>query len=277
MFSTELSYTLEAAYREASQRKHAFFCVEHLLFALLFDQQIAEIIRNCGGDIDLLKQDLEEFFSSAIEPSQGETEPDQTPAVQRVLQHAILHMHSAAKKVVTSNDVFVAIFSESESHAVFYLLKQNISRQDVLDYVAHGVSKIAEEEKDGITTEESDDTNTKKSSTSSMLARCTENLTESARRGELDPIIGREKTIARALQILSRRQKNNPLFIGEPGVGKTALINGIAQRIVDGAVPKQLEGAQLFALDVGSLVAGTKFRGEFEERIKSLLRELSKI
>jgi len=297
VLSTELAYALEAAFREAEQRKHAFFCLEHLLFALIFDPTIKGILKNCGGNIEELKRDLEEFFDNNIERvdkvspeekrliNQEEGGPIQTPAVQRVLRHAIMHAHSAGKKIVTPSEVLVSIFNEADSHAVHFLQKQEIERLDVVNYISHGVSKLplpmgeseeeeGEIEEDDQTSGEDDDTPKRKGS--ALKAFC-ENLTQQAKQGELDPIIGREPEIDRALRILSRRQKNNPLFLGDPGVGKTALAGAIAQKIVDGDVPDGLKDAELFLLNIGSVVAGTKFRGEFEDRLKRIVTELSKL
>ncbi len=299
MFSTELGYTLEAAYREASHRKHAFFCLEHLLYALLFDDQIAQIIRACGGDCALLKKDLEKFFDTEIE-RESESSPDhrviaeveddegdeagptQTPAVQRVLQRAIMQMHSSGKSVITGKEVLAALFTEGDSHAVFFLGKQGISRLDVINYVSHGVSKVPEEaasilENSSEGTEDEAEFGSENERERKILGRFTDNLTDHARKGELDPIIGRDAELERTLKVLSRRQKNNPLFLGDPGVGKTAMANGIALKIVKGDVPDALKDAQVYALNMGSVLAGTKFRGEFEERLKSIVKELSNL
>ncbi|MBN8550481.1 MAG: AAA family ATPase, partial [Deltaproteobacteria bacterium] len=289
MFSTELGYTLEAAYREAASRRHAYFCVEHLLYALLFDDQVAEIIKNCGGRVSDLKRELEEYFNIHIEKvgvsgeSAGQdVEPQQTPAVQRVLQTALVHMHSAGLKLVTAREVLVAMYSEKESFAVYVLTKNGISRLDVIDFISHGISKVGDsdsEDEEQQTTEDDEGEREEDSRPSqkkkSYLARFTDELTERAKDGDLDPIIGREREIERALKILARRQKNNPLFLGDPGVGKSAMANAIAVRIISGDVPKSLKNARLFNLNVGSLVAGTKFRGEFEDRLKHIVQELT--
>ncbi len=300
MFSTELAYALEAAFREAVQRKHAFFCVEHILFSLLFDETVATAIKRCGGRISEIKKDLEVFFDKHIEKAPEQTsvldkeggvlEPVQTPGLQRVLQRSILHSHSAGKELITSLDVLVAIFGEKDSHAVYALHKQGISRLDMLNYVSHGVGKTNPEkedleESDGesgqeeIRSEESEEEESgigESVSSKKLLGQFTEDLTGLAEKGELDPVIGRENEIERALKILSRRQKNNPLFLGDAGVGKTAMASAIAQRICSGNVPDSLKGAKLFNLHVGSLVAGTKFRGEFEERLRIIVKELGK-
>lgn len=284
MFSTELGLTLEAAFREASSRRHAFFCLEHLLYALSFDEQVMEILNHCGADLSALRKDLESFFDKHVEviPVRGSkmpaVEPAQTPAVQRVLQRAIMHVRATQKDVITPTEVLVALFSEEDSHAVFYLAKQGITRLDVLNFIAHGISKSSAEEED-VLTDRGEDGEEEGGSTRagrSALEQFAENLTERARLGKLDPVIGREEEISRAIKILCRRQKNNPLFLGEPGVGKTAMAHAIAQRIASGDVPPQLEGAELYLLNMGSMVAGTKFRGEFEERIRRVLDELKR-
>jgi ATP-dependent Clp protease ATP-binding subunit ClpA len=283
MFSAELGLTLEAAFREASSRRHAFFCLEHLLYALSFDDQVMEILNHCGADLSVLRKDLESFFDKHVEviPLRGSkvpaVEPAQTPAVQRVLQRAIMHVRATQKEVITPTEVLVAIFSEEDSHAVFYLAKQGITRLDVLNFIAHGISKTGVEDEEDVLTDRGEDGEDEGLSSRpgrSALEQFAENLTERARLGKLDPVIGREEEIGRAIKILCRRQKNNPLFIGEPGVGKTAMAHAIAQRIASKDVPPQLEGAELYLLNMGSMVAGTKFRGEFEERIRRVLDEL---
>lgn len=283
MFSTELGLTLEAAFREASSRRHAFFCLEHLLYALSFDEQVMEILNHVGADLALLRKDLENFFEKHVEviPVKNSkvpaAEPAQTPAVQRVLQRAIMHVRSAHKEVITPTEVLVALFSEEDSHAVFYLAKQGIGRLDVLNYIAHGIPKVAEAE-DVFSQERIDDEEEGASSLSgrSALDQFAENLTQRAKLGKLDPVIGREEEISRSIKVLCRRQKNNPLFLGEPGVGKTAMAHAIAQRIASEDVPEQLKGAEIFLLNMGALVAGTKFRGEFEERVRRVIDELKR-
>lgn len=282
MFSTELGLTLEAAFREASSRRHAFFCLEHLLYALSFDEQVMEILNHCGADLSLLRKDLESFFDKHVEviPVKGSkvpaAEPAQTPAVQRVLQRAIMHVRATQKDVITPTEVLVALFSEEDSHAVFYLAKQGIGRLDILNFIAHGISKSVTGDDEILSDrgEDGEDEGVSARSGRSALEQFSENLTEKARVGKLDPVIGREEEITRAIKILCRRQKNNPLFIGEPGVGKTAMAHAIAQRIARDDVPPQLEGADVYLLNMGAMVAGTKFRGEFEERIRRVLDEL---
>jgi len=284
MFSTELGLTLEAAFREAASRRHAFFCLEHLLYALTFDEQIIDILQRVGVQLPNLRRDLENFFDKNVEvvPVRGTksigAEPTQTPAVQRVLQQAILHVRSAQKEVITPAEVLVAIFSEEDSHAVYFLAKQGVTRLDVLNFIAHGVAKDSDESDEFISDldEESDDQEPGRINGGSALGLFTEDLTAAARSGKLDPVIGREQEIERTLKILCRRQKNNPLFLGEPGVGKTAMAHAIAARIADKNVPEQLFDAEVFLLNMGTLVAGTKFRGEFEERIRKLIAEVGR-
>lgn len=286
MFSTELGLTLEAAFREASSRRHAFFCLEHLLYALTFDEQVAELLENAGADIPTLRKDLESFFDKHVEvvplrassSSNGaaSVEPAQTPAVQRVLQRAILHMRSVQKDVITPAEVLVALFSEEDSHAVFYLAKQGVTRLDVLNFIAHGISKIPGTSEGSV--HESEDEGDEEVGTErrgrGALDQFTENLTALAKAGKLDPVIGRQNEIERTIKILCRRQKNNPLFLGEPGVGKTAMAHAVAEQVVAGDVPEPLKGAEVFLLNMGTLVAGTKFRGEFEDRVRRVLSEL---
>ncbi len=295
MFSARLTYTLEAAVREASQRKNAYFCVEHLLYALLFDDEVIEVLNHCGADIAGLKEALENFFDKEVERSGAnsltegnvnDVEPLQTPAVQRVLQHSIVQTHSAGKDLIYSRDVLVAIFSEKESHAVYFLGQQGITKLDVVEFISHGISKIDE---DLITEEMIEEVSSEfdedeeyyeqfgSRSQKKVLERYCEDLTKLARENKLDAVIGRDQEISRAIKILSRRQKNNPLFLGDPGVGKTAIAHGLAQTIVGDNVPDVLKGATLFNLDIGSLIAGTKFRGEFEERLRAVVKEISAV
>jgi ATP-dependent Clp protease ATP-binding subunit ClpA len=290
MFSVEFSLTLEEAYREASNRKHSFFCVEHLLYALLFDKTIINIIENCDGDVEKLKKDLEGFFNQHLEQESSEhvggqaesqvVEPIQTPAFQRVVQRAIQQVHFSGKDIVGGKDVFVQILSEEDSHAAYFLAKQNINRLDVLEYISHGLSEDLENDEEGLDYSGADEDELETSRNKKrkkILGRFTEDLTKLAGDGKLDPIIGREAEIERMLKILSRRMKNNPLLLGDPGVGKTAMSSAIAQKIISGEVPDNLKNAKVFSLNIGSLIAGTKFRGEFEERLRKIIEELSGI
>lgn len=296
MFSTEFAYTLEAAIREAVKRGHAFFCIEHLLYALLFDDQIVEILESCGGDIEEIRRDIEGFFEqldnetsqdAEQEPSnKNQADPVQTPAVRRVLHRAITQVLSSGKKAVSGPDVLVGMYSEDDTHAKYALERQNITKLDVVNFISHGITKRSEDDflqaledndpEDDLGAEASHGSSDRSSGSKGILQKFTEDLTAQARAGELDPIIGREAEIERALKVLARRQKNNPLFLGEPGVGKSAMAAAIAQKLVSGDVPDALKGASLFSLNMGAVVAGTKFRGEFEERLKQLVTELIK-
>lgn len=288
MFSTELSFTLEAAYREASTRLHSYFCIEHVLYALLFDSEIVEVIVSCGGDVPELRRKLEEFFDQKLEKinvsQDDKIEPEQTPAVQRLFHTAIMHMHSVQKDFITGKDLLVALFAETESDAVFFLKEQGISRLDVIDFISHGISKekidsisrSGREERQDLDLDD-EDFPPQRRHEKSLLATYALDLTELAKGNHLDPVIGRELEIERALKILARRQKNNPLFLGDPGVGKTVLANAIAKRIVNSNVPAVLRDARMFSISVGSLIAGTKYRGEFEERIREIVLELEQL
>lgn len=282
MFSTELGLTLEAAFREASTRRHAFFCLEHLLYALTFDEQILEILEHVAVQVPVLRRELEEYFDNSLEaiPTNAvegiAAEPTQTPAVQRVLQQAILQARSAQKDIITPIEVFVSMFSEEESHAVYFLARQGVGRLDVVEFLAHGVRR--EKEKELLSELDEDEADSFQSGVQqgSALAAFTEDLTALAREKALDPVVGREGEIERTIKILCRRQKNNPLFLGEPGVGKTAMAHAIAMKIVAQEVPEQLYEAEVFLLHMGNLIAGTKFRGEFEERVKKIISEIER-
>ena len=285
MFSTEFAYTLEAAYREAANRKHAYFCIEHILFALLFDEAVCEVIENSGGDAETLKADLEEFFDTLVEKVKddpGEKElsveeitPIQTPAVQSVLQRAIIQMQVAGKDSVSGGEVLIQIFDEAESHGAYFLKKQGIEKVDIMNFVSQVSTKLPliDNEDKQLVKSKSKNKNTK-TKDSSLLEKFTENLTEQAKAEKLDPVIERDKEISRLIKILCRRQKNNPILIGEPGVGKTALASALAQKIISDEVPEILKNAEVYSLQVGSLIAGTKFRGEFENRLNGIVKEL---
>jgi ATP-dependent Clp protease ATP-binding subunit ClpA len=272
MFSTELGFTLEAAFREASSRRHAYFTLEHLLYALVFEPSIVEILNACRVDITALRHNLEDFFDVDMEvSSEANSEPIQTPAIRRVLERSVMKTQSSGKSVVTPQDVFVAMLDEDETHAVYFLGQQSLKKIDVLDYLSHGVVKP------GVGAGFDGEDEPEEIPRGRELEKFTENLTERARQGLFDPVIGRSDEILRALHILSRRYKNNPLIIGEPGVGKTAIAYAIAQRLVSGELPPTLYNLPMFSLNLGALLAGTKFRGDLEERFKSLLSELKKL
>lgn len=275
MLSKDLELSINLAFREARDRRHEFMTVEHLLLALLDNPAAAEVLRACGAQLDKLKRNLQLFIRdntpvlSADDPR--ETQP--TLGFQRVLQRAVLHVQSSGNKEVTGANVLVAIFGEQESQAVFLLRQQEISRLDVVNFISHGISKTSEEQE---TPQPQNEEATESQQNAKPLENFASNLNEMARQGRIDPLIGRRDEIERTIQILCRRRKNNPLFVGEAGVGKTAIAEGLAKMIVDGEVPEVLADATIYALDLGSLVAGTKYRGDFEKRLKSVLAQLRK-
>ena len=279
MFTKDLEMCLMAAQSEAIDRRHEYLCVEHILYALLHNDAGLNVIRSCGGDTNLIKQDLEDFFSQQEEVDENKL-PRQTKAVQRVLHLAIMHVNSSGKASADVGDVLVAIHRESRSYASYFLQKQNISRLDLLNYISHGIAKVpAEEEKsDGHDFEggEDEEDGQQTRPEQNPLELYTQNLTRQAEEKRIDPLIGRENEINRTLQILCRRRKNNPIYVGDPGVGKTAVAEGLALQIFNGDIPEMMEGTEVFALDIGALLAGTKFRGDFEQRIKAVLKALEK-
>ncbi|ORJ62414.1 ATP-dependent Clp protease ATP-binding subunit ClpA [Geothermobacter hydrogeniphilus] len=278
MFSAEVQIAFSLAVREAQRRHHEFLTSEHLLYAVLFEEQGQEIIRSCGGDLSELRRQLEAFFNEKLESLPGEEEfvPEQTVGLQRILQRTVMHMQSAGKKEVTVGDLLAAILEEKKSHAAHFLLSQGVGRLDVLHYISHGVPKVVGEE----SLPEEDRTREAKPAREkpgkNPLALFTVNLLQWARDGRIDPLIGREAELSRTVQVLCRRRKNNPIFVGEPGVGKTALAEGLALRIAEGKVPDLLRDCEIYSLDMGALLAGTKFRGDFEERLKAVIKELQK-
>ena len=277
MLSKELEFTLNLAFKEAREKRHEFMTVEHLLLALLDNVSASEVLRACGADIERLKQELAAFLeeTTPLLPPNDLRETQPTLAFQRVLQRAVFHVQSSGKKEVTGANVLVAIFSEQESQAVYFLNKQNITRLDVVNFIAHGISKVHGDDSPGSAALGDEDA-APETSGKRPLENFATNLNQLARQGKIDPLIGRRAEIERTVQILCRRRKNNPLFVGEAGVGKTAIAEGLAKMIVDGDVPDVLTDSTIYSLDLGSLVAGTKYRGDFEKRIKAVLSQLRK-
>ena len=278
MLSNELEYCLNEAFQRARDEQHEFITVEHLLLALLDTQHVIEILKACGADIERLRRELKEFISEStprLHDEDEEVDVQPTLGFQRVLQRAVFHVQSSGKKEVTPTNVLVAIFSEKQAQAVYLLDEHDVARLDVVNYISHGVSKI----QDG-TPEQEETTDAMEGerggSETEALGRFTTNLNRQAEDGRIDPLIGRELEIERTVQILCRRRKNNPLFVGEAGVGKTALAEGLARLIVEGNVPGVLLESTIYALDMGSLIAGTKYRGDFEKRLKSVVNELKR-
>ncbi len=277
MISKELEGTLKTALKEAQGRRHEYLCLEHLLYALLQDKDASRAIINCGGDIERLRKSLEEFFNGELEtlPAGFDQEPQQTLSFHRVLQRAVIHAQSAERKEINGGNLLIAMFRESDSYAVYLLEDQGITRFDVVNYVSHGISKISTGE-DWPQSEQEHDDEEKPAQRVKPLQAFTVNLVNKAGQGSIDPLIGRDDEIERTIHVLCRRRKNNPIYVGDPGVGKTALAEGLALKIHRGEVPDALKDAVIYALDMGALLAGTKFRGDFEARLKGVLAGLSK-
>ncbi len=283
MLNKDLEATLNNAFKDARDNRHEFMTVEHLLLALLDNESAARVLVSCGIDLNKLRQDLTEFVSSTtplIPDDDNERETQPTLGFQRVLQRAVFHVQSSGKKEVTGANVLVAIFSEQESQAVYFLKQQDVARIDVVNFIAHGISKTPGQELEELGHDLADDMEPESSSGGSSknpLKLYATDLNDQARLGRIDPLVGRAEEVERVCQILTRRRKNNPLLVGEAGVGKTAIAEGLARRIVDGDVPEVLSKAVVYSLDLGSLLAGTKYRGDFEKRFKQLLGELKKL
>ena len=295
MISRELQVTLQLAMTEAVNRRHEFVCLEHLLYAMLHDVTSSNILKHCGADLDALRRKLAHYLDEQVERMpKGETlSPRYAIGVQRALQRAALHVQSAGRQEISGGNVLIAMFHETESPAIFFLQEQGVTRFDAINYVSHGVSKIGKEdasdsdddahgddaEKDSIDREEhehehegGDEDGERKMSPSKALNTYAINLAKRAADGKIDPLVGRKKELERAVHVLLRRRKNNPVFVGEAGVGKTALAEGLALAIHNGDVPDALKGVEIYALDMGALLAGTRFRGDFEQRLKAVIK-----
>jgi len=273
----ELKATLELAADEAIKRRHEFLTLEHLLYALLLDKVAKDVIYNCGGDLDLLRRDLEEFFKESVQPLPRGVDryPDQTPAFERVLNRAMDQAEASSQDKIDGGNILAALFGENHSHAKYLLEKQGITRLDILNYISHGISKV-DEFGEPLPLGDEDDDETSSRAMRDPLQSFASNLIERAAGGGIDPLIGRASELERTIQVLCRRRKNNPLYIGDPGVGKTAIAEGLALKIHKSEVPDVLKGAEVYALDMGALLAGTRYRGEFEMRLKALIGELQK-
>ncbi|MCP1374836.1 ATP-dependent Clp protease ATP-binding subunit ClpA [Dyella lutea] len=277
MFSKDLEVTIGQCYKQAREQRHEFMTVEHLLLALTDNQSASGALRACGADIPRLTSELEKIIAETVPvlPHGDERDTQPTLGFQRVLQRAVYHVQSSGRKEVTGANVLVAIFGEKDSHAVYFLHQQEITRLDVVNYISHGIAKIGEEPSAGPAGSEREGEEGGEGK-GNPLAEYASNLNELALEGKIDPLIGRADEIERTIQVLCRRRKNNPLYVGEAGVGKTALAEGLAKRIVDGEVPEVLESATIWSLDLGALVAGTKYRGDFEKRLKAVIGQLKK-
>jgi ATP-dependent Clp protease ATP-binding subunit ClpA len=278
MLSKELEFTLNLAFKEAREKRHEFMTVEHLLLSLLDNPSAVGVLRACGSDTERLRNDLSAFIDETTplipnEDRERETQP--TLGFQRVLQRAVFHVQSSGKSEVTGANVLAAIFSEQESQAVYFLKKENISRLDVVNYIAHGISKVPDEDSsvDDMPQME-EELGLEEGGGQSPLESFAVNLNVRAKTGYIDPLIGREHEVSRVVQVLCRRRKNNPLLVGEAGVGKTAIAEGLAKMIIEDTVPEVLKGNTVYSLDLGALLAGTKYRGDFEKRLKAVLNQL---
>ncbi|MFC3549527.1 ATP-dependent Clp protease ATP-binding subunit ClpA [Lysobacter cavernae] len=281
MFSKDLEYSIGQCYKRAREARHEYMTVEHLLLALLDNPSAESVLKACGADFARLRGDLEQAIATSVSVLPEDVDRDTQPTLgfQRVLQRAVYHVQSSGKKEVTGANVLVAIFGEKDSHAVYFLNQQDVARLDVVNYLSHGIAKHGSEEpgsppEDG---EARASEGGEGEGKADALAEFAVNLNQLARDGKIDPLVGRADEVERTIQVLCRRRKNNPLYVGEAGVGKTAIAEGLAKRIVDGDVPEVLADAVIYALDLGALVAGTKYRGDFEKRLKAVLTQLKKL
>jgi ATP-dependent Clp protease ATP-binding subunit ClpA len=278
MIAQELEVSLHMAFVEARQQRHEFITVEHLLLALLDNPSAAEVLRACAANIDDLRKNLGNFIreNTPVVPGNEEIDTQPTLGFQRVIQRAIMHVQSTSngKKEVTGANVLVAIFGEKDSHAVYYLHQQGITRLDVVNFISHGITKTPQPKEQAKEEPQEQGEENAQAAQQGALEQFTTNLNASAKEGRIDPLIGRESEVERVIQVLCRRRKNNPLLVGEAGVGKTAIAEGLAWRITQGDVPEVLAESNVYALDMGALLAGTKYRGDFEQRLKAVLKQL---
>ncbi|MGJ3262522.1 MAG: AAA family ATPase, partial [Salinarimonas sp.] len=284
-FSRSLEQALHRALAIAGERRHEYATLEHLLLSLVDDQDAAAVMRACNVDIEALRRNLVEYVDNELGNLVADHRADSKPTAgfQRVIQRAVIHVQSSGREEVTGANVLVAIFAERESHAAYFLQEQDMTRYDAVNYISHGIAKRpgttearpprgAEEESGERPSGDEGDARGKKKG-DALDAYCV-NLNKKAREGKIDPLIGREGEVQRTIQVLCRRQKNNPLLVGDPGVGKTAIAEGLARKINEGKVPDVLADATVFALDMGALLAGTRYRGDFEERLKQVVKEI---
>jgi ATP-dependent Clp protease ATP-binding subunit ClpA len=278
MLSAELEFCLNEAFQKARSNQHEFLTVEHLLLAITDIPGVIEVLQAAGADVPRLRKDLTDHIEETTPLLSADTEQEVAPTLgfQRVLQRAVYHVQSSGKKEVSGVNVLIAVFGEKQTHAVYLLGVQDISRLDVVNFVSHGVSKVGDGNAESENSGKDEAQDLEGEAAADALSQYAVNLNERAREGKIDPLIGRDQEIMRTIQVLCRRRKNNPLFAGESGVGKTALAEGLAKRIVDGEVPAVLSDATIYALDMGSLLAGTKYRGDFEKRMKGIIGEIGK-
>ena len=282
-FAESLEKTLHQALANASNRSHEYATLEHLLLALVGDEDAVQVMKACGADLDELSATVTHYLDNELDSLKVEekTDPAPTSGFQRVVQRAILHVQSSGKDIVTGANVLVALFSERESYAVYFLQQQDMSRLDAVSFISHGIGKGGQVSESAASPQGSDDAEDDKGEgkpkKESALDQYTVNLNAKAKSGKIDPLIGRGPEVDRTVQILCRRSKNNPLYVGDPGVGKTAIAEGLARKIVEGDVPEVLNEAVIYSLDMGALLAGTRYRGDFEERLKAVVSELEKM